>query len=128
LRRFAARTSGLASGLALAVRPVGAEARALKGGSRRSFCGAVRKDLRVPLTPEEPPRTMRGAPAPSRDFLTAAGTLGIRTTAHPARAGPVTGGALEPVPPACGCGAADRRQRRARWASARRARQAAAPE
>ena len=36
--RFAARVSGLASGLALAVRPAGsAEAPALKGGSRRSF-------------------------------------------------------------------------------------------
>ncbi len=36
--RFAARVSGLASGLALAVRPAGSvEAPALKGGSRRSF-------------------------------------------------------------------------------------------
>ena len=35
---FAARLSGLASGLALAVRPAGSvEAPALKGGSRRSF-------------------------------------------------------------------------------------------
>src|SRR6266699_1550263 len=33
--------------------------------------------------------------------------------------------ALERVPAVCGSGAADRRQRRARWASARRARQAA---
>ena len=35
-------------------------------------------------------------------------------------------GALRTGPPACGCGDADRRQRRARWASARRARLAAA--
>ena len=40
----------------------------------------------------------------------------------------VAGGALERVPAACGCGVADRRRRRARWAPARRARLSAAPE
>jgi hypothetical protein len=40
----------------------------------------------------------------SRDFLTAPGTFDVRTGARPARAGTVTGGALEPVSPACGCG------------------------
>jgi hypothetical protein len=40
---------------------------ARKGGSRRcflrsGFCGAVRKDLRVPLWVEGPTRTMRGVP------------------------------------------------------------------
>jgi hypothetical protein len=63
-QRFAARLQGLASGLALAVRPAG-----LALGLRRSrvgpedrFCGAVRNDLRVPLTLEGPARTMRGVP------------------------------------------------------------------
>jgi hypothetical protein len=37
-------------------------------------------------------------------------------------------GALGRRPPACGCGAADRAARRDRRASARRSRQAAAPE
>ena len=46
-RRFAARPAGLASGLALAVRPVGAA------------------EARVPLTTEGPPRTMRGVLAPA---------------------------------------------------------------
>ena len=56
------RASGLASGLALAVRPAGsAEVSARKGGSRRCFlrsglCGAVRKNLRVPLRVEGPQR------------------------------------------------------------------------
>ena len=69
MSRFAARALGLAFGLALAVRPVGsAEVSARKGGSRRSFlrsgfCGAVRKDLRVPLRVEGPTRMMRGVPA-----------------------------------------------------------------
>jgi hypothetical protein len=62
--RFAARVPGLASGLALAVRPAGlAEAPASRAGPEDAFCGAVRKDLRVPLTPEGPTRTMRGIPA-----------------------------------------------------------------
>jgi hypothetical protein len=50
LRRFAARQSGLAFGLALAVRPAGsAEVSGAQG--------------RVPLTLEGPTRTMRGVPA-----------------------------------------------------------------
>ena len=68
-QRFAARLLGLASGLALAVRPAGsAEAPRARAGSRRcflrsGFCGAVRKELRVPLRVEGPTRTMRGVPA-----------------------------------------------------------------
>ena len=59
--RFAARFSGLAFGLALAVRPAGAvEAPRARVGPEDAFCEAVRKDLRVPLRVEEPPRTMRG--------------------------------------------------------------------
>jgi hypothetical protein len=69
---------GLASGLALAVRPAGAaEAPALKGGSRRSFLRSGRNDLRVPLTLEGTPRTMCGVPAPiTAIVLTAVGALG----------------------------------------------------
>jgi hypothetical protein len=63
-RRFAARVSGLASGLALAVRPAGlVEAPRAWVGPEDAFCGAVRKDLRVPLRVEGPIRTMRGVPA-----------------------------------------------------------------
>jgi hypothetical protein len=35
-----------------------------RAGPEDLFCGAVRNDLRVPLTPEGRPRTMRGAPQP----------------------------------------------------------------
>ena len=64
LRRFAARLPGLASGLALAVRPAGAaEAPRARVGPEDPFCGAVRKDLWVPLRVEGPTRTMRGIPA-----------------------------------------------------------------
>ena len=35
-----------------------------RAGPEDRFCGAVRNDLRVPLTLEEPARTMRGVPAP----------------------------------------------------------------
>ncbi len=50
--RFAARLSGLASGLALAVRPAGlAEVSSAQG--------------RVPLTLEGPARTVRGVPSPA---------------------------------------------------------------
>ena len=63
--RFAARASGLASGLALAVRPAGSlEAPRARVGPEDPFCGAVRKDLRVPLRVEGAARTMRGVPSP----------------------------------------------------------------
>jgi hypothetical protein len=56
--------SGLASGLALAVRPAGsAEAPRARVGPEDAFCEAVRKDLRVPLQVEGLTRTMRGVPA-----------------------------------------------------------------
>jgi hypothetical protein len=62
--RFAARFSGLASGLALAVRSAGsAEAPGSRVGPEDRFCEAVRNDLRVPLTLEGPTRIMRGVPA-----------------------------------------------------------------
>jgi hypothetical protein len=62
--RFAARVPGLASGLALAVRPAGSvEAPRARVGPEDAFCGAARKDLRVPLRVEGPTRTMRGVPA-----------------------------------------------------------------
>ncbi len=63
---LAARVSGLASGLALAVRPAGSvEAPVLKGGFWRSFLRrGFRNDLQVPLTLEGPTRTMRGVSAP----------------------------------------------------------------
>jgi hypothetical protein len=84
--RFAARISGLASGLALAVRPaVAAEVSARKGGSRRCFlrsgrCGAVGKDLRVPLRVEGPTRTMRGIPPGCCDILPAIAAPSTRVT------------------------------------------------
>ena len=62
--RFAARISGLAFGQALAVRPAGlAGLRRSRVGPEDRFCGAVRNDLRVPLTLEGLARTMRGVPA-----------------------------------------------------------------
>ncbi len=58
---------GLASGLALAVRPAGSlEAPRARVGPDDPFCGAVRKDLRVPLQVEGAARTMRGVPSPVR--------------------------------------------------------------
>ena len=61
MQRFAALISGLVSGLALAVRPAGsAEAPRARVGPEDAFCGAVRKDLRVPLRVEGAARTMRG--------------------------------------------------------------------
>jgi hypothetical protein len=61
--RFAAHPSGLASGLALAVRPAGAaEVSGVKGGP---ICGPSRqrRAAGAPLRPEGPPRTMCGVPA-----------------------------------------------------------------
>ncbi len=61
-RRFAARPSGLASGRPLAVRPAGAaETPLVKGGP---VCGPSRqrRAAGAPLTPEGPPRTIRGVP------------------------------------------------------------------
>jgi len=62
------RVSGLASGLALAVRPAGSAEAPRQGWvpkmlSANRVCGAVRKDLRVPLCVEGPTRTVRGVPA-----------------------------------------------------------------
>jgi hypothetical protein len=61
-RGLAARVAGLASGLALAVRPAGSvEVSSAQGqGPEDRFCEAVRSDLRVPLTLEGPTRTMCG--------------------------------------------------------------------
>ena len=56
------RGSGLAFGLALAVRPAGS-APGSRVGHEDSFCEAVRNDLWVPLTLEGPARTTRGVPA-----------------------------------------------------------------
>jgi hypothetical protein len=126
----AARASGLASGLALAVRPEGRQRlRRSRAGPEDPFCEAVRKDLRVPLTLEGPPRTMRGDPArhcdrspgDRRTWREQHGPAGPRGRGHRGRVAEGTGRLR-------GAGAANRRQRRARWASARRARQAAAPE
>jgi hypothetical protein len=58
------RPSGLAFGLALAVRPAGSlEAPRARVGPEDPFCAAVKKDLRVPLRVEGTARTMRGVPA-----------------------------------------------------------------
>lgn len=67
LRRFAARRSGLASGLALAVRPGGlAETPACKGPKMLFAERVVRsgQDLRVPLRVEglDPDNTRRSGP------------------------------------------------------------------
>ena len=65
LGRFAAHVLGLASGLALAVRPAGSlEAPRAKVGPEDPFCAAVRKDLRAPLRAEGAARTMCGVPPP----------------------------------------------------------------
>ena len=87
LRRFRRARSGLASGLALAVRPAGsAEAPRARVGPEDAFCGAVRKDLRVPLRVKGPTRTMRGiVPAPPVTFYPAPGTPGMRRPARPTR-------------------------------------------
>jgi hypothetical protein len=70
LARFAARLSGLAFGLALAVRPAGlAEAPGSRACPKGRAAGA-------PLTLEGPARTMRGAPVPVLWPLTASGALG----------------------------------------------------
>jgi len=110
LQRFAALISGLVSGLALAVRPAGsAEAPRARVGPEDAFCGAVRKDLRVPLRVEGPGRTMRGVPA--RVPVTFA-----RRPVHLARddrpghlAERMTHGALRRVSAVAGCGASARR-------------------
>jgi hypothetical protein len=48
----------------MAVRPAGlGRLRRSRVGPEDRFCGAVRNDLRVPLTLEGPARTMRGVPA-----------------------------------------------------------------
>jgi len=107
--RFAARRSGLASGLALTVRQARRVGRgsARKGGSRRcflrsGFCGAVRKDLWVPLRVEGPTRTMRGVPAPvTVTFHPATGAPGANVTAWSCSCGAAPGryggGWLRPV-------------------------------
>ena len=63
--RFAARVPGLATGLALAVRPAGlAEVSSAQGRVPKIVSAErVRNDLGVPLTLEGPARTMRGVPA-----------------------------------------------------------------
>jgi hypothetical protein len=62
--RFAARPSGLAFGLALAVRPAGlAEVSGAQGWALAPIALATRPEG-APLTLEGPARTMRGVPAP----------------------------------------------------------------
>jgi hypothetical protein len=78
LLRFVTRVPGLASGLAVAVRPAGlAETpgpTAYRRRVPRSGCGA-------PLEAEGASRTMRGVPAPC-DIFTAIGVLGAWETAR----------------------------------------------
>ena len=89
--RFAACASGLASGLALAVRPAGSlEAPRARVGPEDPFCGAVRKDLRVPLRVEGAARTMRGVPARHWD-LSGDGAAGGRWSAWFSRTGAAPG-------------------------------------
>jgi len=79
--RFAARLSGLASGLVLAVRPAGS-ALGLQG--QRRAAGASRAaGCKAPLRPEGPTRTMGGVPPCRRDIFPATGTFGARVTAWP---------------------------------------------
>jgi hypothetical protein len=56
---------GLWPGPRLQARRAGRGLRRSRVGPEDRFCGAVRNDLRVPLTLEWPARTMRGVPAPS---------------------------------------------------------------
>src|SRR5215469_8923559 len=77
-RRCAARPAGLASGLALAVRPAGAaEAPALKGGSRRSFLRSGQKGPSGALDDRgaAPDNARRSGPA-AGDRFTAIGAYG----------------------------------------------------
>jgi hypothetical protein len=61
VRLFAVRVSGLASGLALAVRPAGLADSGAQGWVPKIVSAKrFRNDLRVPLTLERPARTMRG--------------------------------------------------------------------
>jgi len=98
-----------------------------RAGPEDPFCEAVRKDLRVPLTLEGPPLTMRGVPARHCDH--SPGDRHIRRDqdgpAQSARARSSWARCGGDWPPA-GAGAANRRQRRGRWAPACRARHAAA--
>jgi hypothetical protein len=89
VRRFAARRSGLASGLARTAGPEGRQRlRRSRVGPEDPFCEAVRKDLRVPLTLEGPTRTMRGVRAPSLWlFARQPGAHGANRTVGPFRAG-----------------------------------------
>jgi hypothetical protein len=50
-------------------------------GPEDRFCGAVRNDLRVPLTLEGPARTMRGVPPHRCDIFTAPGAFGANASA-----------------------------------------------
>ena len=76
--------SGLASGLALAVRPAGSTVAPHAGvGPEDAFCRAVRKDLRVPLRVEGSTRTMRGVPARSLWHLHGSGAPAARVRARP---------------------------------------------
>ena len=67
LRRFAARLSGLASGLALAVRPAGL-ALGLQG-QRRAARASRAAGMRSTVRPEGPARTMRGVLPGSLRYL-----------------------------------------------------------
>ena len=76
LWRFAARVSGLAFGLALAVRPAGsAEVSGVNGAPQARPRGAGRG---APLRLEGPTRTMRGVPPRRCDIFPAIGVLARR--------------------------------------------------
>ena len=110
----------------LAVRPAGSpEAPRARVGPEDPFCGAVRKDLRVPLRVEGAARTMRGVPSPcQRPFRRSRSSACLTAwSSLPGAASGVTAGTARgrsPGPP----GAA---ARRARWASAHRVRRTLPP-
>jgi hypothetical protein len=62
LVRRARSGPGLWPGPRRQARWVGRGLRRSRAGPEDRFCGAVRNDLRVPLTLEGPTRTMRGVP------------------------------------------------------------------
>ncbi len=122
------RLSGLASGLALAVRPAGSlEAPRARVGPEDPFCGAVRvrKDLRVPLQVEGAAWTMRGVPP--RCLVTFPATVQLVRGWRPSPRGGRSTGQIRRAPHAAGHRGHRARQRGAPRASARRARRKLPP-
>jgi hypothetical protein len=122
--RFAARVPGLASGLALAVRPAGsAEAPGSMARRRRVARSAMRST--VDAGGADPDNARRSDPV-AVTFRTAIGALGASVTAWSCSCGAASG-PWRRGPAAAGAGAAVRGSSSRRRASARRARRKLPP-